>query len=448
MLKYQSIPSTKIFSFTKSLDLTKNFFGTKNQIGQKFKNSITKLAEQFVDQKVNTKPTTFLKITNRDENHFKFQYKDGLNILREPFNDNPKESCCAGGFYFTTDKHIDKFYNLGDNLRVVELPHNDPDFKMVMDPKQNKWRANKIILKEKYPLSKPSTYEKFGLKLPSLADSIDKGYTEIIDYLVDKFGNNKEMPKELKQTLSNKLLTCIDRSHFDMAKFLIEKGADVNAENGDPLVYSAIVNSIDMVKYLISKGANINIDKGRPLRAAAKYGHLDIVKYLVENGAYFNDGEALRSAINAGHIKISDYLFERHLSTSSDPFAVIKFFVENGIDSLYARIQQKSLLYSVVNNHYEIVKYLLESGPNITLHDHNLITASLKLHDNRIFKLLFKKITNIDLDNSHELRRVIQQERFNFFRLPIILDQEARLKVINIAKETLRKDNLNAMYIY
>lgn len=43
----------------------------------------------------------YFKITTKEENHYGFQYVNGLNILKEPFNDNPNESCCAGGLYFT-----------------------------------------------------------------------------------------------------------------------------------------------------------------------------------------------------------------------------------------------------------------------------------------------------------------------------------------------------------
>ena len=43
----------------------------------------------------------YFKITNAKENHHGFQYVDGLNVLIEEFNDDPNDSCCAGGLYFT-----------------------------------------------------------------------------------------------------------------------------------------------------------------------------------------------------------------------------------------------------------------------------------------------------------------------------------------------------------
>ena len=52
----------------------------------------------------------YYKITNENENHHDFQYRDGLNVLTEPFN-NSKKSCGRGGFYFSNIKNILKFFS-------------------------------------------------------------------------------------------------------------------------------------------------------------------------------------------------------------------------------------------------------------------------------------------------------------------------------------------------
>src|SRR5438874_310821 len=84
----------------------------------------------------------YYKITNEKENHNGFQYVNGLNILKDKFNANPNESCCAGGLYFTDAANIPKFLKYGNYLREVELPTTNPDFCMVKDPDGDKWRAN------------------------------------------------------------------------------------------------------------------------------------------------------------------------------------------------------------------------------------------------------------------------------------------------------------------
>ncbi|AYV85411.1 MAG: putative ankyrin repeat protein [Satyrvirus sp.] len=112
------------------------------------------------------KPLTkiYFKVTNAEENHHGFQYMDGLNVLDKEFDYNRKNTCSAGGLYFADNKNIHDFYNYGIYLRIVELPVDDPDFKMLHV--DGKFRANKIILKEKYRLDDPETYKKFGIKFP------------------------------------------------------------------------------------------------------------------------------------------------------------------------------------------------------------------------------------------------------------------------------------------
>ena len=90
----------------------------------------------------------YYKITNKDEIHHGYQYKDGLNVLNEKFNENKTDEYGKGGFYFTDAPHINQFYNYGENLRVIELPLDISDFKM--ETFNGHCRANMIIFKEKY----------------------------------------------------------------------------------------------------------------------------------------------------------------------------------------------------------------------------------------------------------------------------------------------------------
>ena len=73
----------------------------------------------------------YFKITNAKEKHFDYHYHDGLNVLVTEFNSNSFDKCGKGGFYFTNKKHIHEFYNIGIYLRVVELPYDDVDLKLI-----------------------------------------------------------------------------------------------------------------------------------------------------------------------------------------------------------------------------------------------------------------------------------------------------------------------------
>lgn len=101
--------------------------------------------------------------------------------------------------------------------------------------------------------------------------------------------------------------------YTEIAKLLIEKGAQVNAKGGvdmdmTPLIYAASQDQLDMVKLLMDKGANVNVKTKygwTPLFFAASRGKVDIAKLFIDKGADVNvtlpTGEtALSEAEKAG----------------------------------------------------------------------------------------------------------------------------------------------------
>jgi hypothetical protein len=211
-----------------------NLIGTMNYKKLKPIRLINNLFESSVKSLINNLPQmtgtnlsqTFYKITNREEKHHGYQYKDGLNVLSEPFNSNPHDSCCVGGFYFTDAKHIFDFIDYGCNVREVFLPIHDADFKIVKDPQGDKWRANKIILGTKY-----------------------------------------------------------DLWSLETIKMLAEKGANIHTQNDFALRWASLKGHVEIVKYLVENGADIQVDNYKALIWASHNRNLEVVKYLVESGA-------------------------------------------------------------------------------------------------------------------------------------------------------------------
>lgn len=82
------------------------------------------------------------------------------------------------------------------------------------------------------------------------------------------------------------------KNYMDIAKYLIEKGADVNtrSETGfTPLHTAAMFGSAQVGKILLENGADINAatadSLATPLICAAQNGHSEMVRLLLENGA-------------------------------------------------------------------------------------------------------------------------------------------------------------------
>ncbi|AYV85715.1 MAG: ankyrin repeat protein [Satyrvirus sp.] len=248
----------------------------------------------------------YFKITNAKENHHGYQYKDGLNVLDKEFDDNPKNSGTAGGLYFITKEFIHNFYNYGVNLRIIELPETDPNFKMVKDPDGDKFRANKIILKEKYSLDEMETYQKFGLEYPQLRSVAATGCLNMVRYLVEK-GANIHACDDCALRLAAR------NGHLQVVQFLVEKGANLHACDYDALQVAAQNGHLQVVQFLVEKGANIHACNDYALRLAAQNGHLQVVQFLVEKDANIHAGNdyALRWAFKNGFLEVVQCLIEK-----------------------------------------------------------------------------------------------------------------------------------------
>jgi hypothetical protein len=258
----------------------------------------------------------FYKITNEEENHHGFQYRDGLNILKKPFNSDPNLSCCSGGFYFTNIKNIFQFVEYGCNVREITLPLSDPGFKIVKDPQGDKWRANKIILGKKY----------------------DLWIIETLKMLVEK-GADIHITGDYVLQLASQC------GYLEIVKYLIEKGVDIHADNDFALRWASTNGQFETVKYLVEKGANVHADDNSALESAVEKGYIEIVKYLVENEANIHVCDALEMASFNGHLEI------------------VKYLVEKGAD-IHAH-NDFALQMAYHNGHLEMISFLKSNHKNL-----------------------------------------------------------------------------------
>ncbi|MDH5604671.1 MAG: ankyrin repeat domain-containing protein, partial [Cyclobacteriaceae bacterium] len=83
---------------------------------------------------------------------------------------------------------------------------------------------------------------------------------------------------------------CI-RAHWDVAKFLIEKGADLNVVGGDggtQINWAVHHDNVEIIKLMIEKGAKLNIRNQwgmTELHTAIWRGCIHVVEYLLDHGS-------------------------------------------------------------------------------------------------------------------------------------------------------------------
>ncbi|HWD89578.1 MAG TPA: ankyrin repeat domain-containing protein [Mucilaginibacter sp.] len=83
---------------------------------------------------------------------------------------------------------------------------------------------------------------------------------------------------------------------FEVARYLVLKGADVNLSSNNgfhvfPIHSAAAGNYTDIVRMLIDNGANVNVRQqagATPLHSAAQNGNLELLILLLEHGAETN----------------------------------------------------------------------------------------------------------------------------------------------------------------
>ena len=159
----------------------------------------------------------------------------------------------------------------------------------------------------------------------------------------------------------------MDPVYVEIAKYLIEQGAEINHQDSDgftALHYAAKNGHIDVVKMLLNKGASINVYpdetkfyKGEtPLRSACSYPNandknLEVVKYLVEKGA----------SLEKNNLSFQSPLTD---SINSKAPLTVQFLLEMGADPNVPNNNNQTPLYLAIDKGLgtEVFKALLEAG--------------------------------------------------------------------------------------
>ena len=210
-----------------------------------------------------------------------------------------------------------------------------------------------------------------------------KGFEEIVELFIQK-GVDINLKNKYGETI---LHYSIGFGHKELTKYLISKGAVIQSESLGQVAYQGWVDiadyiisagvgvdekkydetplfnavrnrKVEMANFLINKGANVNAlsQKGEsPLSEAVYYGHSELFDLLISNGAKIDVidksfGESLlHKAASEGHVDIVDKLIKRGLS----------------VDLRSKDWGQTSLHLAAQNGHVDVARLLIENGANV-----------------------------------------------------------------------------------
>jgi outer membrane protein assembly factor BamB len=98
------------------------------------------------------------------------------------------------------------------------------------------------------------------------------------------------------EDLNEQLFEAARKGDVNLAKSLLDRGADVNAKaryNVTPLMFACDRGNIELVKLLIERGADVNAEdtfyQSTPLGWAIQNVHVEVAKFLIQKGAKSDD---------------------------------------------------------------------------------------------------------------------------------------------------------------
>lgn len=218
---------------------------------------------------------------------------------------------------------------------------------------------------------------------------------------------------DITQELSNAVIA----NDFDRVKFLVGKGADVNkvdSQGWTPLLSAAQQRQDQMAKLLIELGADVNLghDGMTPLIAAVMRDHVPTVKVLLDNGADINKSglqgyPPLALAIGENKYEVAKALLEAgadpkaaagpdgltplmiaaaqnapaegamFLPSSTRPIDIAKGLLERGADvNAKAKNGMTALMVAATHNNPPMIGLLIEAGADIEAKNNQGQTAA------------------------------------------------------------------------
>ena len=165
------------------------------------------------------------------------------------------------------------------------------------------------------------------------------------------------------------MLALREDNKYGIVKFLIEYGCDVNASDSEdetPLMYAVRYSDPETVKLLIESGADVNarneIDDTPLISAGASLIDdaeeiVKILRILIENGA----------DVNAQNLKGENALMKILEGLYCVNDEMIRILIDSGINVNAEANDGSTALSIAIENHFELVKILLEAGADMNL---------------------------------------------------------------------------------
>jgi putative sugar O-methyltransferase len=248
---------------------------------------------------------------------------------------------------------------------------------------------------------------------------------------LDAIRGLQQQGADLQADNNEPLCQACQRGHLDVLRYLRRNGVNLNARNNEPLCRACQNGHLDIVRYLHGNGVKLidlvrrlrgtrvelNARDDEPLCLACENGHLDVVRYLHKNGIKLNvrDNEPLLRACGGGHLQIVLYLQHNGVSLTApdnEPLCraaaagnleLVRYVHQNGGD--ISAPDNEPLCRAAAAGHLEIVRYIQQNGGNISARDSEPLCRAAAAGHLEIVRYIQQNGGNISARDSEPLRR-------------------------------------------
>ncbi|KAF7285836.1 ankyrin repeat and KH domain-containing protein 1-like isoform X5 [Rhynchophorus ferrugineus] len=181
------------------------------------------------------------------------------------------------------------------------------------------------------------------------------GFTEVTDILI-------KGRADIELGASTPLMEAAQEGHYDLVRFLLEFGANVNAvtqTNDTALTYACENGHTDVAELLMQYGADLEHESegGRtPLMKACRAGHLCTAEFLIKKGA-----NVRKQTTNNDHTPLS-------LACAGGHLAVVELLLKNDADPNHKLKDNSTMLIEAAKGgHTTVVQLLLDYPHSMTV---------------------------------------------------------------------------------
>lgn len=284
--------------------------------------------------------------------------------------------------------------------------------------------------------------------------AVEKDQYDVAEYLIKKGADIK--PFALDVGFSDVFGPAIDNGNIKMIKLILDNGYPLDISMIDSVVGRALGSKhFEVLKYFTDNAKKYNykgFDYTSPLKDFSLSGKLEIIKFLIENGAkvdgYKGEGDPIRVASEYGYTDVVDYLIKHGANVNA-----------GGISTEGKNVGKKSesaLRRAIPRGNFAIIKLLIDNGADLEqlyeFSDGTSTTALISAAGNgstHILEYLVKKGADVNRQNLNgetSLMRAAANNRIDNVKLLIANKADKNLKnneghtALDLAKAKKRKD--------